>query len=79
MQVHPEVWQPLRPFHPTAELALFDLGRVDRFLAQFSWSYQVSKVGQLAVADYTYSVGLAYAGQRVDVRFDPGECTLHPE
>jgi transposase InsO family protein len=28
MQVHPEVLQPLRPFHPTAELALFDLGRV---------------------------------------------------
>jgi hypothetical protein len=73
MHVHPEVLQPLRPFHPSAELALFDLPRVDQFLAQFSWSYQVSKVGQLAIADHAYSVGQAYAGHRVDVRFDPSD------
>lgn len=71
MEVHPEVLHPLRPYHPAAELALFDLVRVDRFLAQFTWSYQVSKVGQISIADHKYSVGKAYAGQRVDVRFDP--------
>ena len=71
MKVHPEVLQPLRPYHPAAELALFDLARVDRFLAQFAWSYKVSKVGQFRIAQHTYSVGTAYAGQRVDVRFDP--------
>jgi hypothetical protein len=70
-EVHPEVLHPLRPYHPAAELALFDLARVDRFLAQFTWSYQVSKVGQFRIANHTYSVGKAHAGQRVDVRFDP--------
>ena len=70
MEVHPEVLHPLRPYHPAAELALFDLAHVDRFLAQFIWSYQVSKVGQFRIANHTYSVGKAHAGQRVDVRFD---------
>lgn len=68
---HPEALRPLRPYHPAAELALFSLSRVDRFLAQFTWSYQVSKVGQFDIAKHKYSVGVAYAGRRVDVRFDP--------
>lgn len=73
MKVHPEVLEPFRPYHPAAELALFDLARVDRFLARFTWSYKVSKVGQVRIAQHTYSVGTAHAGQRVDVRFDPGD------
>jgi len=71
MEAHPEVLHPLRPYHPAAELALFDLARVERFLARFTWSYKVSKVGQVRVANHTYLVGKAHAGQRVDVRFDP--------
>ena len=71
MEVHPEVLHPLRPYHPAAELALFDLARVDRFLAQFTWSFQVSKAGQFRIANRTYSVGKAYASQRVDVCLDP--------
>jgi len=71
MEAHPEVLRPLRPYHPAAELALFDLARMDCFLSQYTWSYQVSKVGQVRIADHMYSVGTAYAGQRVDVRFDP--------
>ena len=70
MEAHPEVLHPLRPYHPAAELALFDLARVDRFLAQFTWSYKVSKVGQVCISNHAYSVGTAHAGQRVDVRFD---------
>jgi transposase InsO family protein len=71
MEVHPEVLRPLRSYHLAAELALFDLARVDRFLARFTWSYKVSKVGQVSIADHTYSVGIAHAGKQVDVRFDP--------
>lgn len=71
IKVHPEVLQPLRPYHPAAELALFDLARVDQFLAQFEWSYKVSQVGQFRIAQQTYSAGKAYAGQQVTVRFDP--------
>jgi hypothetical protein len=69
LDVHPEVRQPLRPFHPAAELALFDLARVDHFLAQFTWSYKVSAVGQICIAQHRYSIGKAYAGQQIDVRF----------
>jgi hypothetical protein len=71
MEAHPEVLQSLRPYHPAAELALFDLARVDRFLAQFTWSYKVSKVGQVRIADHAYSVGTAYARQYVNVRLAP--------
>jgi hypothetical protein len=72
LDAHPEVLHPLRPYQPTVELDLFDLAHVDRFLARFTWSYQVSKVGQFRIADQQYSVGQPYAGQRIDVRFDPG-------
>lgn len=71
VEVHPRALRPLRPYHPAAELALFDLSRMDRFLAQFTWAYKVSEVGQVRIAHRTYSVGTAHAGQYVDVRFDP--------
>jgi transposase InsO family protein len=71
IEAHPEVLRPLRPYHSAAELALFDLARVDRFLARFTWSYKASKVSQICIADHAYSVGTVHAGQYVDVHFDP--------
>lgn len=71
IEAHPEVLCPLRPYHSAAELALFDLARVDRFLARFTWSYKASKVSQICIADHAYSVGIVHAGQYVDVHFDP--------
>lgn len=71
MQVHPEVNVPLRPYAPDAELALFDLHRVDQFLARYAWPHTVSAVGQATVGPHPYYVGVAYKGQTVDVRFDP--------
>jgi len=70
-QAHPEVLQPLRPYHPSAELELFSLERVDRFLAQFSWQHKVTQNGQVSVHSHLYYVGRAHAGKTVDVRFDP--------
>jgi transposase InsO family protein len=72
-QVHPEVLTPHRPYHLAVEFSLFDLNQVDQFLAQFTWSYRVSKVGQVDIADHMYQVGTAHAGQRVDVRLDPSD------
>jgi len=71
VKVHPEVLQPLRPYHPSAEPDLFSLDRIDCFLAKFTWSYKVSEVGQFNILKRTYSVGTAHAGERVDVHFDP--------
>lgn len=71
LHVHPEVLQPHRPYHPSAELDLFSLERVEHFLGQFSWQHKVSSVGQVSVQGYRYGIGSAHAGKIVDVRFDP--------
>jgi transposase InsO family protein len=72
---HPELLQPRRSFQPAEELALFDLRRVDAYLAAYTWERQVGRRGQITLAgkDRRYSVGRAYAGQRIRVRFDPAD------
>jgi len=72
-QAHPEVCIPIRPFVPEAELLLFSLDRVDRFLAQFSWLHTVSKSGQLSISSHNYYVGLQFASLKVIVSFDPAD------
>ena len=71
LQAHPEVLQVQRPYHPTAELSLFLLARVDQFLSQFTWQYKVSAVGQIPIHDYQYGIGINQVGKTLDVRFDP--------
>jgi transposase InsO family protein len=70
---HPELLQPRHPFQARHELALFDLKRVDSYLATFTWKRKVGKTGQITVGGrhQTYSVGRAYSRQQILVRFDP--------
>lgn len=70
---HPELLRPRRPFRPEHELAVFDLGRVDAYLATFTWERKVGTTGQITVGGrhQRYTVGRLYAGQQVLVRFDP--------
>lgn len=70
-QAHPEVRIPVRPFVPEAELLLFQLARVDRFLAQFAWQHKVTKSSQVSIGESVYYVGRALAGTQTTVRFDP--------
>jgi len=72
---HPELLQPRRPFQPEHELALFDLHRVDAYLATFTWERKVGQTGQITLGGrhQSYSVGRPYAGQQVLVRFDPAD------
>lgn len=72
---HPELLQPRRPFQPEHELALFDLQRVDAYLATFTWERLVGKTGQITLGGRheRYTVGRAYKGQQVLVRFDPAD------
>jgi len=72
---HPELLQPRRPFQPEHELALFDLDRVDAYLATFTWERKVSKTGQITLGGrhQYYSVGRTYARRQVLVRFDPAD------
>lgn len=72
---HPDLFTPRRPFRPEWELALFDLTRVDTYLATFTWQRNVSQTGQITLGgQHTYySVGRAYAQHQVVVRFDPAD------
>lgn len=75
VQAHPELLQPPHSFEPAWELALFDLRRVDAYMATFTWLRKVSKYGQITLGgrDHRYSVGRLYAGQLIHVRFDPAD------
>ncbi len=70
LSAHPELRQPRRPYEPTWELTLFDLSRVDRFLAGFTFQRKVNSVGRLSLGRQMYPVGRPWAGQTVTVRFD---------
>ena len=73
VRAHPELLQPRNPFQPDRELALFDLTRVDNYLATFTWQRKVSQSGQITLGGrhQYYFVGHPYKGQQVAVRFDP--------
>jgi transposase InsO family protein len=70
---HPELLRSPHPYQAPVEAALFDLNRVDRFLAQFTWQRKVTATGQVSLGGqhHYYSVGRAYANQAIFARFDP--------
>jgi hypothetical protein len=71
IQAHPELATPASPFQPETELAHFDLERVDRYLAQFSWERRIGKTGQIDIGAHVYSLGRAQARKLVTIRYDP--------
>ena len=61
-----------RPYDPAREWRDFDLKAVDDLLATWTWHRRVgAKTGQFSFADRNVSVGKAWAGQVVTLRFDP--------
>lgn len=73
---HPELLVPRRPYRPEWELELFDLKRVDDYLAKQTWIRTVSQVGQVSLGSHRYGLGIAWAGQTVTVHFDPEQRQL---
>jgi transposase InsO family protein len=73
VEAHPELLTPSSPFLAHCEVAHFDLGRVDAYLASFRWRRKVGETGQLNIGGHhhAYSVGRKYAQQAVLVCFDP--------
>lgn len=67
---HPELLIPRRPYRPEWETALFDLTRIETYLAQQSWLRLVSQVGQVSLGGYRYGLGVAWAGQTVSIHFE---------
>ena len=70
---YPDLLRPRRPFSLGQELALFDLKKVDAYLASFLYQRLANKTGQICLGGHHryYSVGRAYAHQLILVCFDP--------
>jgi transposase InsO family protein len=68
---HPELLRPRREYRPEWEAGLFDLARVEAFLASHgSWLRSVSGRGQVTLAHHCYTLGLAWRHQTVSVQYD---------
>lgn len=67
---HPELLIPRRPYCPEGEVDLFDLQRVDQYLAAQTWTRTVSQVGQVSLGGYRYGLGIAWAGQTLSISFE---------
>jgi hypothetical protein len=68
---HPELLVPRRPYRPEWERDLFDLKRVDDYLATRTWIRTVSEIGQVSLGSQRYGLGKAWVGQTVSISFDP--------
>jgi hypothetical protein len=71
LQAHPELRRNPRPYRPEWERELFDLRRVDAYLAEFTWFRTCTSVGQLRMRNIRYTLGAVWAHQEVAVTFDP--------
>jgi transposase InsO family protein len=74
---HPHAHHSGRPFEPALEWELFDLSRVDAYLAGFVWTRQVTAAGNVGFFDQIYTVGRAYVHQTVSLRFLAESRSLH--
>jgi hypothetical protein len=70
MEVFPHLGTPRRVYQPSNEQALWDLARVDRFLAGEFWRRRTDRNGVISIYGHNRSVGRAWARQEVVVRFD---------
>ncbi len=70
---HPNLLVPRRTYFPEHEAQMFDLQRVDHYLAQFTWLRLVNSHGRLSLGRQRYGLGRAWAGLQVSIRFEPGE------
>ncbi len=71
VRAHPELLRPRREYRPEWETRLFDLARVEAYLASHgSWLRHVSGRGQVTLAHHCYTLGLAWRRQTVSVQYD---------
>jgi transposase InsO family protein len=74
VEAHPELLQPRRAYRPEHELALFDLSRVDAYLAIFTWKYTVTKTrNQFKGVQVPDEDGASAPGGRPTANIGPGD------
>lgn len=67
--VHPWASHSGRPYHPALEWNLFDMARVDAFLAQHVWTRLVNDTGCITLGHHLYYLSRTLRGQTVSIRF----------
>lgn len=75
---HPELLIPRHAYNSALEYDRFDLGRVDAYLATFSFARRVSQTGQITLGGQHvyYALSRQFVGQIVTVHFDPSDRTF---
>jgi len=79
LEVHPWAEHSGRPYHPDLEWELFDMDRVDAYLASHVWTRIVSQSGQVNIGRYYYQVGSIHGKETISVRFVPDQRTFRFE
>lgn len=69
-EVFPQLSTPRREYRRSHEAALWDLSRVDAFLARGCWRRRVDCNGRISIYGHGRSVGRAWAGQEVVLRYE---------
>ena len=69
-EVFPQLSTPRRAYRRSQEAALWDLSRVDAFLARGCWRRRVDCNGRISIYGHGRSVGRAWAHQEVVLRFE---------
>jgi hypothetical protein len=70
IEVFPTLRAPRRVYQPARERALWDLSRVDAFLARGCWRRRADRNGKVSIYGHGRSVGRPRAGHEMVVRFD---------
>jgi transposase len=73
---YPEARYPRRAYRPEWERELCEMAHVHRYLAQGRWFRTVTQNGRLSLGGRAYPLGQAYAGQQLEITFDPAEQDL---
>jgi len=72
----PDLLEARHPYQAECERQLFDLARVDAYLAQWQWRRQVDRSGQISLASRNQRIGQRYQGQVVKMHFEPATRTF---
>jgi hypothetical protein len=70
IEAFPALRTPRRAYQRAREPALWDLGRVDAFLARGCWRRRVDCNGRISIYGHGRSIGRSRAGREVLMRFD---------
>lgn len=67
---YPDLLHNPRQYCQSNEAQLWDIQRVDEFIANRIWTRRVDKVGRISLFSTAYSVGRVFAGSDVMIHFD---------